>query len=1208
MRGSNSSFGRRSVRVLHSGRRWWYQPQAILSERSGLIASPAVWFLSGLLRSHGYNHTALEAMVGKVVTPSSWRIGDIVTPKNASVIETTTKLVTFSTDSLMIGRVVAENPGPSPLVPHSRPSGTVAVEFVCQAFADAVGIKSTGLSPGSAPILETRRVRTTKLVHSTELHGSLLNAKARLSACVNDGEKDSVEMEDSVSAADSSKSHELHAALVSEKVVSDIEGVSRLERSAIDSLVKECRKSSDALASLFSAGLPDAIMSAICVAERQMNSLEPREDLSEKLAAVGDLANAITEQLFGESIRTQEPDEMETEIIGRQRPASLQNLPRNYRNRTAQGGHGLGARDSAAALREAEREEERGGESQGLESSLQQRRNMILSLMSRASRRSNAGAFLNDMAEAGIESLGQLPPPLGPMRGVPPFVFGSPNDMLDYDPQAMAFGDGPPSNQEPPGMDDDQDSMPSLDAGDASLERKTTVLDSILRCHGDVSTAQLAGSLKQGGAAYAVFVRHLVSRGILVDSVDWAKALVDGHSKKVQLSSLQRSSSMLRCAVDDEGTPLLLLAISLGCSADMIGHLLGWGAPVIAEAVQKAAMTNQPRTLSLLLQHTSYEEGVIDLEHCSPSVRRVLVHTKSRQNELDKRMRDAAGDFMVQVLGKLFEVGLSSRRTHTARIDMCSKAICEMLLGNVLLRALQRGQKPGPDTLQAEHESDRDASDRSGKFSAHDAEFDKAVLSHGLLGSLPLSVLGDFLFAEEGRVTTFLLLCEDYLCSKEMADVAAGLTFLSILLTKFPQLRYCAEIERFGMAEFVSNHNVLASNRIADILSKQLTIGLDVSPIAGGTRGDSLSGPAHNLSTWVVLCPKNHAAVLHITRHSSFRCDICGCAVPKGESIFGCRQCDYDECLQCTLRDEKRTTGLYMMIRELASECGRMLSVSEDVVESEDGTNCDGVVEESAKSDELNALTIRLLQRDVLAAKDLGVLLNESGRITIHEFLSVVLPAFHASLVGHSKGSDGALVHGGAVHKSKRARASRSSTIDSPDSRLEYCREALQYMITDRVVAPVTISDVAVEASTQASEMRIDPSISDDVDDANEDTLENEEDEGGKVDISYSAGASEILRRLHQILSFYESVQVFSTSTEKASGQNLPTNAGDLQALTKPIELHLSPSGFSRAGSVTPISPSVVYAEPLIPFADLQLHVLRTYRVIDPLYTSFCER
>ena len=102
-------------------------------------------------------------------------------------------------------------------------------------------------------------------------------------------------MEDSASASDSSKSPELHAALVSEKVMSDIEGVSRLERSAIDSLAKECRKSSDALASLFSAGLPDAIMSAICVAERQMNSLEPREDLSEKLAAVGDLANAITE-------------------------------------------------------------------------------------------------------------------------------------------------------------------------------------------------------------------------------------------------------------------------------------------------------------------------------------------------------------------------------------------------------------------------------------------------------------------------------------------------------------------------------------------------------------------------------------------------------------------------------------------------------------------------------------------------------------------------------------------------------------------------------------------------------------------------------------------------------------------------------------------------------------------------------------------------
>lgn len=46
---------RRSVRVFHNGRRWYYQLQAILSERSGIIDSPAVRFLKKAVRYYGFN-------------------------------------------------------------------------------------------------------------------------------------------------------------------------------------------------------------------------------------------------------------------------------------------------------------------------------------------------------------------------------------------------------------------------------------------------------------------------------------------------------------------------------------------------------------------------------------------------------------------------------------------------------------------------------------------------------------------------------------------------------------------------------------------------------------------------------------------------------------------------------------------------------------------------------------------------------------------------------------------------------------------------------------------------------------------------------------------------------------------------------------------------------------------------------------------------
>ena len=78
----SSSTDSRSIRVIFNGRRWWYQPQALLSERSGLVETAGVWFVRRLLRAHGYNPTTLESLRGHSLLEFPPQAGDVVVPKH----------------------------------------------------------------------------------------------------------------------------------------------------------------------------------------------------------------------------------------------------------------------------------------------------------------------------------------------------------------------------------------------------------------------------------------------------------------------------------------------------------------------------------------------------------------------------------------------------------------------------------------------------------------------------------------------------------------------------------------------------------------------------------------------------------------------------------------------------------------------------------------------------------------------------------------------------------------------------------------------------------------------------------------------------------------------------------------------------------------------------------------------------------------------
>ena len=862
-----------------------------------------------------------------------------------------------------VARIVPETSGSlSSLAPH-RDSGSVVVEFISRAFAQAVGIKA-GLCSDAPTTLEIRRVRISKIVHSTVLYGSL--SERYIASSISPPRGDSEQLKDSTHSRPESESP-FTKSNVSDKLRSEIAALARLERSASDAITKECRKNSDALASLFSAGLPEALIASIATAERQMNSLEPREDLPDRLSAFGRLVLSIAHQLFSESSGSRKAESADTDSVASQR-SSVSSRTRHARNRPSSAGLRYRLRDAAS------RREVAGGDDRGADASaLRQRRSMLLSLMSRASRRSNTG-YLNELTHRGNGALArdltlsQLAPTLGSLRGVPPFIFGPPNELMQEgswgDPTAAAASADGHNSDEAEETDDamfgDQD--PTAGAVESGTDLRASFLDSILRCSGDSSPRGLSGSLKQGAATHSAFVRKLIASGILVDSDEWVKASVDAQGKKVQLTSLQRSSAILRNVMDEEGTPLLKLAISFGCSVSNLSFLIACGAPVGAEEIKKAAETNQPRALSLLLQHTSYSDGMIDLNQYTGEIAEVFARAKTRQEELHRKMRDAAGSFIVELLRKLLRLGLSSRRNQTPRIDMCSRAICEVLIGDVLLRALQRTEKNASDPSQSDQETDHDTSDRTGRFSLEHNSSEMSLAPQGLLGSLPRSVVGESLLSDSDHITTFLLLVEDYLCSREMSDTAAGLTFLSMLLAKFPQLRTWSEIDRFGITEFISYHDVLASNRIAEILSRQLTNRLDVSGSSARTREAPMLSSAlksmRDSGGGVVLCPKKHTAVLHITRHSSFRCDLCGNGVDRGRPMHGCRECDWDACEECT---DKAESGLVKCtaIRALSSDCLRFLSdhVSTDEMNK---LQFGGVAENLSQDDntsELNALS-----------------------------------------------------------------------------------------------------------------------------------------------------------------------------------------------------------------------------------------------------------
>lgn len=1136
------------MRVLYGGRRWWYQPQAVVSERSGLIESSAVWWLHQILRVHGFDHN-LEYLVGKPVTSSSWEFGDIVVPSKISTEMTDERLPEGAMESA-VGRIVAsashyKSGGPPPETePSDKKAGTVLVEYVNERFIELAGLSTA--ANATKQMLKTRRVNLSDLVHSTVFHGVdvFKNASSGQEKPCRSGDfhTDMIDVVPfSVSPED----------IVSDKIKKDIESIAKLDARAIEAIASECKKNPGSLASLFAVGLHDEVVLALENAMDKAVKVGPKESLSQTVEALGALTVCICKRLFPQQGSSNDDDDS-----NKKEDALVDVDPLDVDDEMDEASVGASEQQNNPAGEFVSGLVERGlGEPSqvaGRLSSLQQRRSVLLALMSRARR--NGGA-LNDLSERENDAMGlrQVMPGMPPFgHGVAGNLFSGAGAEIFHDgtwdqffgisgtdaARAQGGGSNGPFDGEP---------RPPTDGQANRRDTSNVFLWSIL-CGSSSGPLKKALSRDIPGTAMAALFRSLGS-----NSLTWAKALLEIQRKEKSANDRQ-SPVLLQTVSDEDDIPILRFAIKLGCSLAILKFLIQNGAQVGKYEVCLAAYTNQPGALTTLLQHATYSHGSIDLKKCSADVAEVVKRAGTFQTELKEKMDSQAGGFIGKCLCALLRFGLlcRSHRHESTYWTACSETITGTLSGYAMLRALQTETQQAASRVVDDDEDDDDAEVDEEYPPGSDYDHSSLVLSsHGLLSIIPVEVLSKVFLPGERDLINLLLLIEDHLYCKSTSDGAAGLTLLIALLEKFPFLSSSTEIHRFGFNELVASHFAMASGVLDEVSGNQPARTANVALESTADSSKKFDGS--------IRCPAKHAAVLHITRHSSFRCDICGKGVERGRPMHGCRDCDWDACFECT--DHKTAYAKSSHLKKLAEQCRESLCSSQCtenlVIDKTTIARCLQKLADLDNTSSLRNLSICLQQRDAAAIRELAQMLEEPGQITNHQFSFSVLPALHASLL--SKGSDS--LRGGSFHKSKKARV------------VGECGKGASY------IARCLLHGYGTPET----------------DEEMEDTPVNDENRIAK------GGNPEIVRRLHKVLSFNE------TLSSKGNGLGASSSAQkSLKSLIQPIDIQL---WAGESSNVSPLlNPLLLRTEPLVSIEDIELYVLRTCKFSHPSYVSFCQR
>ncbi len=1146
---------RHSIRVIYNSRRWWYQPQALVRERSGLIDSPGIWFLKGILRSHAYDEKTLESLVGKQVSTSSWKIGDMVAPKKLKNPSDTGEVRSHGVDEA-IGRIVIEPSSSSPFPTRVRSAGSVNVVFISRVFAESTYLQSGSSFKEKADAFEIRKIAISRLVHTSAFHGLSASQKprkgARIKARVVDNDNEAMDLDD-----------------MSCKLTSDFQRLKNLDVPAIERITKECDKTSTSLVGLVEAGLPKFVLQAMEHVMKNIQISENDESIAQAISALGKLVLRVTEKTF--------PDECCATTTDCEN-----GIPNQKQGRTAS--EDLNSLNATSNENEspdtaAENESDRTSRS----SSLMQRRRMLLSLMSRARR--SGGDSLGDIISREMNVLPSLEMSADAAEA---FFFAPPGAGSNFEDDSVR-------------QDDDhlENSRPSEST--ASVEKKAstkcasedTLLDTVCRGRNN----QYPAGVGSDGRCIIPLgsIKSIVSVGILGNSLPWLKAFLSSFAKKVNRKNSTSEFPILNHALDDDGMPLLQLAISFGCSKSIIEELIRYGAPVTGSELQLAVDINLPDILSVLLLHQVYSDGIVNLKGCSSAVTEVVSCAQKRQEAQRQNLRRKADSFLASFTQKLVQIGLKRRQLQQQNgSDVLGRAIACALVGNIELCALRKKKK-----RMSSGEMRLDDDKVSGRSEMNNSGMDPC----GILQILPLSILGRSLSEEPSHLTNLLLLIEDFLCSKGINDGCVGLTLLLTLLQRFPPLRQSIEMERYGFAELVDSHAALSLNRLTEISSR----------IA--KRNICASEPSETVfsAPEVIFCPKKHVATLHITKHSSFRCDLCGVGVKCGAIMHGCRECDWDACEACT---DKVEGGIlkWKFVKELSEKCQEILGQNTTRgtgIPNEEHLRWLVRVEESLRqsdnSSDVNNLSIRLLQRDQDAIQGLANMLREKGRVTMHQFLMVILPALHSTLMGKSSSNE----QSNPCRRTKKPRVAgvgsreNEGGIDAKEEeRLEFAKEILKSLVNDY---PLDTESIDRQEEDQPHDL-----MEDDDGDAVVNLDDSEEHGESKVtkngEHAVARRLPELLRRLHRVLALHEDVSTPDVSHYSNKNDVTPGNLRSLKELMK-IRLRQQDSiGTKKKVFDKPTKDVTIFSEPLVSVHDLTHQILKTASTTHPEYAVFCRK
>ena len=312
--------------------------------------------------------------------------------------------------------------------------------------------------------------------------------------------------------------------------------------------------------------------------------------------------------------------------------------------------------------------------------------------------------------------------------------------------------------------------------------------------------------------------------------------------------------------------------------------------------------------------------------------------------------------------------------------------------------------------------------------------------------------------------------------------------------------------------------------------------------------------------------------------------------------MYGCRECDWDACEKCTDKGEGGYAK-WNFVKKIAKVCLEMLP------------SCSA--EDASGLDELQRIVDSIKQRDPSGIRALGQLLDFAGKITLHEFTTLVLPALHFSLVSNFERDESEVSKDshGTGHRKKKLRISslRSKSRNAsfyiqdkvskyPNSDSDpYICALMMLLRSSNNTKPVSLPETSLD----------DRSLNESEESPSEDTTTS------KPLSKRSIYVPPLLRMLHTSLAFHERLHV--------TRHKHLENEGELQSLLSTIEVELIPSQdpvravpWTDAGTkrllCCQLEENTVYAELLLPIVELQQQIIRSRGIRIPSYLKYCRQ